>query len=74
MVYTNHELMNEAAENLVIGKLCQIPYSKEKMLVDFVTFHLRLFRQDCFQQVGGINPDLEAAIDYDLCLRLSEVT
>jgi glycosyltransferase involved in cell wall biosynthesis len=74
MVYTQHELMNEVGENLGIGKLSYIPYSPKKMLVDFMTFHFRLFRRDCFEKAGGINPEMEAAIDYDLCLRLTEIT
>jgi len=31
-------------------------------------------RRECFEQAGGIDPYFESAIDYDLCLRLSEIT
>jgi hypothetical protein len=56
------------------GHRCQIPYSKDRLLVDFMTFHFRLMRRESFEQASEINPYFEATIDYDLCLRLSEVT
>ena len=39
-----------------------------------MTFHFRLIRRTVFNQVGGINTDFIYSQDYDLCLRLSEVT
>jgi GT2 family glycosyltransferase len=39
-----------------------------------MTFHFRLIRRESFERAGGIDPYFEAAIDYDLCLRLSEIT
>jgi glycosyltransferase involved in cell wall biosynthesis len=74
MVYTDYQVIGQEGENQGLGSRCQIPFSKERLLVDFMTFHFRLFRQSCFEQVGGVNPAFEVAIDYDLCLRLSEVT
>ncbi|WP_026101095.1 glycosyltransferase [Synechococcus sp. PCC 7336] len=74
MVYTNHNVMDAEGRDLGLGKRCEMPYSKEKLLLDFMTFHFRLMRTSVFRQVGGINPKFNAAQDYDLCLRLSEVT
>lgn len=31
-------------------------------------------RKGAFNAAGGIDPSIQVAIDYDLCLRLSEVT
>ena len=31
-------------------------------------------RRSVYEQVGGIDPTFECAQDYDLCLKLSEVT
>lgn len=74
LVYTDHQIIDEQDNILGMGSRCQIPYSKERLLVDFMTFHFRLMRRSVYEQVGGINPFFASAEDYDLCLRLSEVT
>jgi glycosyltransferase involved in cell wall biosynthesis len=72
MVYTNYLVIDEAGKEHGLGKRCKIPYSFEKMLTDFMTFHFRLIRRSCFIAIGGIDQDFHSAEDYDLCLRLSE--
>ncbi len=47
---------------------------KERLLIDFMTFHFRLIRRDVFDAVGMVDEAMDSAEDYDLCLRLSEVT
>jgi GT2 family glycosyltransferase len=74
MVYTDYLVIDEAGEIKGLGKRCQIPYSKDRLLVDFMTFHFRLMRREVYNAVGGIDPEFKAAQDYDLCLRLSEAT
>ena len=74
MVYTDHLVIDESGKAQGLGKRCSIPYSKERLLVDFMTFHFRLMRRDVYDAVGGIDANLGTAEDYDLCLRLSEVT
>lgn len=74
MVYTDYEVIDEAGNSHGLGKKCQIPYSRERLLVDFMTFHFRLMRRSVYEQVGGIDPSYEMSEDYDLCLKLSEVT
>ena len=74
MVYTNYINVDEAGNELGEGKRCQIPYSKDRLLLDFMTFHFRLMRTSVFWHVGGIEEKYNAAQDYDLCLKLSEVT
>jgi glycosyltransferase involved in cell wall biosynthesis len=74
MVYTDHQIIDAQGTLKGYGHRCGIPYSKDRLLVDFMTFHFRLIRQESFEQAGGIEPYFESAIDYDLCLRLSEVT
>jgi filamentous hemagglutinin family protein len=74
MVYTDYVDINEQGKVLGYGHRCRIPYSPQRLLVDFMTFHFRLIRRTVFEQVGGINSEIELAEDYDLCLRLSEVT
>ncbi|MEL6462758.1 MAG: glycosyltransferase [Cyanobacteria bacterium J06621_15] len=74
LVYTDYFLIDK--DNKVLGKgiRCQIPYSKDRLLVDFMTFHFRLMRKEVFEQAGGINENTGSVPDYDLCLRLSEIT
>ena len=74
MVYTDHWLIDERGRNLGLGARCQIPYSKERLLIDFMTFHFRLIRRDVYDLCGRIDLDFPQAQDYDLCLKISEVT
>jgi glycosyltransferase involved in cell wall biosynthesis len=74
MVYTDYRVMDETGQLKGDGQRCRIPYSKERLLLDFMTFHFRLMRRTVVEVVGGFNPQFQAAQDYDLCLRLSEVT
>jgi glycosyltransferase involved in cell wall biosynthesis len=74
MVYTNHSLIDERGKVLGLGVRCQIPYSKERLLIDFMTFHFRLIRWTIYDRVGGIDLTVPYVQDYDLCLKISEVT
>lgn len=74
LVYTDYTVIDEQNRERKYGGRCLIPYSKEKLLESFMTFHFRLFRRRVFVQVGGVDESLECAVDYDLCLKLSEVT
>jgi glycosyltransferase involved in cell wall biosynthesis len=74
LVYTNYVVIDEHDVVKGLGSRCRIPYSKDRLLVDFMTFHFRLMRRDAFELAGGIDTSTQVAIDYDLCLRLSEVT
>lgn len=72
LVYTQYLTMNEHDQILGLGARCKLPYSPKRLLVNFMTFHFRLFRRSGFDQVGGIDPACELVPDYDLCLRFSE--
>ncbi len=74
MVYTDHKIIDSQNWGRGIGTRCHIPYSPQRLLVDFMTFHFRLIRRGVFESVGGITQESGIAEDYDLCLRLSEVT
>ena len=39
-----------------------------------MTFHFRLLRRSLYDQVGSVEPWFTYAQDYDLCLKVSEVT
>lgn len=74
MVYTEYLVMNDLGNIGAKGKRCTIPYSAQRLLIDFMTFHFRLLRRSVYDLVGGVRPEFDTAEDYDLCLRLSEVT
>lgn len=74
MVYTDYWVINKAGRIKELGKRCRIPYSKNRLLVNFMTFHFRLLRRSLYEQVGGVDPGFPYAEDYDLCLKLAEVT
>lgn len=74
MVYTDYWVINEQEIIQGLGNRCLIPYSKDRLLVDFMTFHFRLFRRTAYIASGKLDQNMEHAEDYDLCLRLSEIT
>ena len=74
LVYTDYWVTDAIGKITGDGQRCRMPYSQEGLLRQFITFHFRLIRRSVFDQVGGINELSEYAEDYDLCLRLSEVT
>lgn len=74
LVYTDYVIIDAKGNVKGIGQRCGIPYSKNRLLIDFMTFQFRLMRRDIYSQVGGIDESMAMAEDYDLCLRLSEVT
>jgi glycosyltransferase involved in cell wall biosynthesis len=73
-VYTDYLIINEKSQIKGQGHRSQIPYSPDRLLVDFMTFHFRLFRRELYDKIGGINSEFNRAEDYDFCLRLSEIT
>jgi hypothetical protein len=74
MVYTDFRILDEANMVYGLGRTCELTYSQEALLSDFMTFHFRLLRRSLYEQVGGVDCAFTAAMDYDLCLKLSEIT
>ena len=74
VVYTQHVMIDEHDRSMGIGYRSTIPFDKHRLLVEFMTLAFRLVRKDAYRASGGIDPMLPAAPDYDLCLKLSEVT
>lgn len=73
MVFTDHRHIDSNGAYIRPRRMPR-EFSAEAMLTDFSTFHFRLIRESTFRRCGGIAPDTEIAIDYDLCLRLTEVS
>lgn len=72
MAYSRHVLVDAGNRILGAGPLCELPYSPEALLLDFMTGPLQLVHQDAYTQAGGFSASHPDAADYDLCLRLSE--
>jgi glycosyltransferase involved in cell wall biosynthesis len=74
IVYTNYIDIDEDGNKVRVGMRCSIPYSAERLLTKMMVFHFTLIRRSVYQSVGGFNPKFDPVQDYDLLLRLSEVT
>lgn len=74
MVYSNYIDVDENGQQLRPGWRCSYDYSAEKLLKVFMTFHFRLMRRSIYEQAGGIDLEFDRMEDYDLCLRISEIT
>lgn len=72
-VYTQHYEVDEHGNTLNLGKHCNTPYMKGLMLLRFLTGHFRLIRRSVYDLIGGVSDRYPIAVDYELCLRLSEV-
>ncbi|MEL7474263.1 MAG: glycosyltransferase [Planctomycetota bacterium] len=72
MVFSDHVIMDEESKVLGIGARCALPYSAHQMLVDFVSFHFRVYSRRIYDAVGGLDDSVSYARDYDLCLKISE--
>ncbi|TAF11265.1 MAG: CHAT domain-containing protein [Nostocales cyanobacterium] len=73
-VYTDYIDIDKDGKFLNYGQRCHIPYSPQRLLVDFMTFQFRLIRRSVYQQINGVEGSPDYADDYDICLRLSEIT
>ena len=74
MAYSRHVLVDANNRVLGPGPLCELAYSADALLLDFMTGPLRIMRMQACRDAGGFASAHADAIDYDLCLRLSEVT
>jgi hypothetical protein len=73
MAYSRHVLVDANNRVLGPGPLCELPYSADALLLDFMTGPLRIMRMQACRDAGGFASTHADAIDYDLCLRLSEI-
>lgn len=74
MIYSNYRDIDEQGQLVRVGWRCSIPYSSHKLLTHFMVFHFRLIRKAIYQEVSGFDSNFDRIEDYELCLRLSEMT
>ncbi|MGM8885708.1 glycosyltransferase [Psychrobacter sp. 1U2] len=49
-------------------------FSREKMMMTSIIHHLRMFRSQIWHRTEGFREDIENAVDYDIFLKISEIT
>jgi glycosyltransferase involved in cell wall biosynthesis len=74
MVYTDHYEMTKQGKITGISRRSQMPFSKDNLLLHFMTFNFRLFRKSCYKKIEPLDVNLRVASDYELSLKLAEVT
>lgn len=74
VIYSDYIACDEQEKELGISRSATIPYSKERLLLDMMSHHFRLIRRSEYDRVGGIDTDFKYNYDFQLCLKLSEVT
>lgn len=74
VVYSKYEEVDTEGKFIQHGRCADVPFDSYKFLFQFMAFHFRLFRRSLYFLVGGVDTNLKASIDYDLFLKLSEVT
>jgi glycosyltransferase involved in cell wall biosynthesis len=73
MAYSQYVEIDEDGHIVAPGGRCRTLYSPYQLLLEFMTYHLRLIRMDAYRAVGGFDPTMDVSTDYDLCLRISEL-
>ena len=73
VVYSSSELID--AENRRIGDAYDFPhYSRHHLMYNMIVHHFRLFRARDWYRTNGFAFDIQNAVDYDMFLKLAEVT
>lgn len=72
MAYSQYVEIDEDGSELGPGTRFRTPYSPQRLLVEFMTYHFRLARAEAYRAVGGFDPGMDVSADYDFCLRMSE--
>lgn len=73
MVYTQHLEIDGENKPGGIGRRCLVPFDRDRLLVEFMAFHFRLYRRSVSAAIGGVDGRFLAAADYDFVLRMSEM-
>lgn len=72
--YANYRVINANGEALSFGKRSSKEFNLLRQLVQFETFHPRVIRRESYEAVGGYDRNLQYVGDYDLCLKLAEIS
>jgi GT2 family glycosyltransferase len=72
VIYSDHDILGE--NGLLHGPNFKPAWSPELLLSYMYLGHLKVYRTALVRQVGGLRAGFEGAADYDLALRLVELT
>ena len=72
-VYTDCLDIDADGVPIGLGERQSLSYSPVNILLQFMTYHLRLLRGDVYRAAGGYDARLKFTGDYDLCLRMCEL-
>ena len=72
-LYTQYQEVSNDGRPIRIGSRSQQPFNQQRMLAQFITYHLRIIRRAAYNRCGGYNTELFYTGDYDLSLRLCEL-
>ena len=72
-LYTQYQEVSGEGKPLRLGTRSLTPFNKQRMLVQFITYHLRVIRRAAYHECGGYDPSLQFCGDYNLSLRLCEL-
>ena len=74
VIYGSYQRMDEMGRIISDGYVWPDGFSREKLLNSMMIHHFRLFRARDWWRTSGFAEDLTNAVDYDMFLKLSEVT
>ena len=72
IVYSDEDKLDEKGRR--VEPFCKPDWSPDLLLSCNYITHLLVVRRSLLEQVGGLRPELDGAQDYDLLLRLTELT
>ena len=70
--YSDTTEIGPNGQKLGPGMRSKVPFNQMSMLVQFITFHLRVIRRSAYTKCGGYDSRFFYTGDYDLSLRLCE--
>lgn len=73
LIYSNRTLINVMGEPLRIQESPSPDQIRQYDLCGKVPFHLQLYRRSEFEKTAGVDTTLNAAVDYDLALKMLEL-
>lgn len=74
IIYSYCQVINANGDYIKPLERNKIPFSSFRMLVDNIPFHFKLVNKHIYNQVGGLDPRFKVCQDYDLNMRISEVS
>ena len=72
MIYTDEDKLDESGRH--VEAFLKPDWSPELLLSNMYTCHLGIYRKSLVDEIGGFRPGFDGAQDYDLVLRLTELT